>query len=315
MTREPEWSDWRVFLAVARHGSTLSAGRALRMSQSTASRRITALEEALGVRLFERRASGYRLTDAGEAVKPRAEALEQAARAVETQAKAQARALGGTVRITTEEVFAVTLLTPWLRELHGEHPEVRIELDCTRELRDLGAGEADIALRSAAALQAEGLVGRVLQDDAWALYCSRDYAARHGLPTSRRDLLQHNIIGGGGGGLWRVYSAWLEQMGLLDRVTMQYDGSNGLLSGIRSGLGVGVLPCIVARADPDLLQCLQPTPKQDRKLWLLTHERVRHNPNVRLVTDFLYERLMRHIRETEPAVSPPPPPELLRAAP
>ncbi|NJC04317.1 DNA-binding transcriptional LysR family regulator [Sphingomonas kaistensis] len=314
MAREPEWSDWRVFLAVAKHGSTLGAGKALRMSQSTAARRITALEEALAVRLFERRAQGYRLTDAGEAVLPLAQALEGAAVAAEGRARAQARALGGTVRITSEEVFAVTLLTPWLRELHLAHPEIRIELDSSRELRDLGAGEADIALRSTSKAQPEGLVGRVLQGDDWALYCSRDYAAQHGLPHNRHDLLHHNIIGGGGGGLWRVYSGWLEEMGLLDRVTMQYDGSNGLLSGIKSGLGVGVLPCIVARADSDLLQCLRPMSQHDRKLWLLTHERVRHNPNVRLVADFLYERLMRHIRATDPALNPPPEP-VLRAAP
>jgi DNA-binding transcriptional LysR family regulator len=89
MTREPEWSDWRIFLAVARHGSTLGAGKALRISQSTAARRISALEEALGVRLFERRAHGYRLTDAGTAVLPMAEALEGAALAAETGATAQ----------------------------------------------------------------------------------------------------------------------------------------------------------------------------------------------------------------------------------
>jgi DNA-binding transcriptional LysR family regulator len=314
MMREPEWSDWRVFLAVARRGSTLAAGKALRLSQSTAARRITALEEALGVHLFERRAHGYRLTDAGEAVLPMAEALEAAALAAEGQAKAQARAIGGIVRITTEEVFAVTLLTPWLRELHAAHPGIRIELDCSRELRDLGAGDADIALRSTSKPQPEGLVGRALQDDNWALYCSRDYADRNGLPMGRRDLLDHNIIGGGGGGLWRIYSAWLEEMGLLHRVTMHYDGSNGLLSGIRSGLGVGVLPCIVARSDPDLLQCLEPTREHGRRLWLLTHERVRHNPSVRLVTDFLYERLMRHIRTTDAAALNPPK-RLLRAVP
>jgi DNA-binding transcriptional LysR family regulator len=307
MMREPEWSDWRVFLAVARQGSTLAAGKTLRLSQSTAARRVTALEEALGVKLFERRAHGYRLTQAGEAVLPLAEALERSALAAEAQARAQLRAQGGTVRITTEEVFAVTLLTPWLRELHALHPEIRIELDCTRELRDLGAGEADIALRSTASQQAEGLVGRIIQEDDWALYCSRDYAARQGLPKNRRDLLEHDIIGGGGGGLWRVYSAWLEEMGLLSRVTMHYDGSNGLLSGIKSGLGVGVLPVIVGRADPDLLQCLRPTRAHERKLWLLTHERVRHVPSVRLVTDFLYERLIRHIRETEPAKPSLPP--------
>lgn len=312
--REPEWSDWRVFLAVAREGSTLAADKSLWLSQSTAARRVTALEEALGVKLFERRAHGYRLTQAGEVVLPLAEKVERAALAVIAQARAQSRAQGGTVRITTEEVFAVTLLTPWLREFHALYPDIRIELDCTRELRDLGAGEADIALRSTALQQADGLVGRIIQEDDWALYCSRDYAARKGLPMNRRDLLGHDIIGGGGGGLWRIYSAWLDEMGLSGRVTMHYDGTNGLLSGIKSGLGVGVLPVIVARADPEILQCLRPTRAHDRKLWLLTHARVRQVPSVRLVTDFLYERLMRHIRETEPS-DPTPPPVLLPAGP
>lgn len=314
MTREPEWSDWRVFLAVARHGSTLGAGKALRMSQSTASRRIAALEEALGLRLFERRASGYRLTNAGEAVMPKAEALEAAVAAVEAQARGEARTLSGTVRITTDEVFAVTLLTPMLRELHQLHPEIGIDLDSARELRDLGAGEADVALRSTSRPQPEGVVGRRLVRDDWALFCSRDYVARHGLPKTREDLLDHNIIGGGGDGPWRLYSAWLEEMGLLTQVSMRYDGTNGLLSGIKSGLGVGILPCLVGRSDPDLLQCLPPHRKHERTLWLLTHERVRQRPAVRLVIDFLYERLAKLVRATaDEEVSPPP--RALRAVP
>ena len=123
-----------------------------------------------------------------------------------------------------------------LRELHDLHPDIMIELDSGQALRDLGAGEADIALRSTVGDQAAGLVGRRICIDDWTLYCSRDYAARHGVPANLEELRDHAIIGGGGGNLWRHYQAWLKQLGLEDRVAMHHATSTGLLSGVRSGL-------------------------------------------------------------------------------
>ncbi len=72
---------------------------------------------------------------------------------------------------------------------------------------------------------------------------------------------------------------------------MHHASSTGLLSGVRSGFGLAVLPCVVADAEPDLIRCLPPRDDHGRNMWLLTHERVRHTPRVRLVIDFLYERL------------------------
>src|SRR5690349_5618145 len=179
-----DWNDLRYFLAVANGGSTLAAGRALRISQTTVARRIGALEDALGVRLFDRRQAGYALTPAGEALLPRAAAVEGAASAFSDAAAAQSRDVSGAVKITTEEVYAITLLAPILRELHEQHPDIMIELDTSQQVRDLGAGEADISLRSTKGEeQPAGLVGRQLCADDWALYCSRSYAERHGVPT------------------------------------------------------------------------------------------------------------------------------------
>lgn len=299
MSRQPDWNDWRIFLAVARHGSTLAAGRALRISQSTASRRIGALEEALELQLFERRADGYRLTDAGESVLPTAEQVEVAALAAEEMARSHARALTGTVKLSTEEIFAMTLLAPMLRELHERHPEIRIELDTSAALRDLGAGEADVALRSTSKPQPAGLVGRVVTRDDWALYCSRDYAEAHGLPQGPADLLRHNIVGGGGGGLWRTYSAWLDHLGLQERVSMHYGSPSGLLSAVKAGIGIAALPCLVADADPELMICLRAPAEHKRIMWLLTHERVRRTPAVRAVIDFLHLRLSAEVRRVE----------------
>lgn len=295
-----DWNDLRYFLAVARDGSTLAAARELRVSQTTVARRIAALEDAIGFPLFEKRQAGYALTPAGEDLLARAEEVENAANAFSEAASAQSRDVSGSVKITTEEVYAITILAPLLRELHETHAGIVIELDTSQQVRDLGAGEADISLRSTkSGTQPAGLVGRQLCIDDWALYCSRDYAARHGVPTNRAQLRQHAFIGGGGGNLWIHYQNWLQTLGLESQVAMHHATSGGLLSGVRSGFGIAVLPCIVADSDPDLVRCLPPRGEHGRVLWLFTHERVRHTPRVRAVIDFLYERLSRHVRQLE----------------
>jgi DNA-binding transcriptional LysR family regulator len=296
-----DWNDLRYFLAVARDGSTLAAGRALRVSQTTVARRIAVLEEALGIHLFEKRQAGYALTPVGQDLLARAEQVETALSGFSEAAAAQSRNVSGTVKITTEEVYAITLLAPILTELHQLHPDIVIDLDTSQTVRDLGAGEADISLRSTKAQSqpAAGLVGRQLCIDDWALYCSRDYASRNGVPRNRAQLKKHPFIGGGGGNLWIHYQAWLQSLGLEQQVAMHHATSGGLLSGVRSGFGIAVLPCVIADGDPDLIQCLTPNHNHERRLWLFTHERVRHVPRVRTVVDFLYERLSRHVRQLE----------------
>jgi DNA-binding transcriptional LysR family regulator len=296
-----DWNDLRYFLAVARDGSTLAAARAMRVSQTTVARRITALEEALGVRLFEKRQAGYALTPEGQSLIGQADKVESALNSFADAASAHSRDVSGVVKITTEEVYAITILAPLLRELHEALPDIVIELDTSQSVRDLGAGEADISLRSTKAESqlSAGLVGRQLCIDDWALYCSRDYAARNGVPRNRAQLKKHSFIGGGGGNLWIHYQNWLQQLGLEQQVAMHHATSGGLLSGVRSGFGIAVLPCIVADGDPDLVQCLTPRRDHNRLLWLFTHERVRHTPRVRAVVDFLYDKLSKHVRRLE----------------
>ena len=293
-----DWNDLRYLVAVAEEGSTLAAARRLRISQTTVARRIAALEIALGTGLFERRAAGYALTPAGEALLGEAQAVEQAASRFGEAAAALAREVSGTVRLTTEEIFANTLLGPMLRELHESHPEIIIELDTSRDLRDLGKGEADIALRSTSSGQPAGVVGRRLWADDWMLYCSRDYAVRHGVPHTIEDLKSHALVGGGGGNLWRAYEAWIHEFGLDEQVAIHHGTSTGLLSAVRSGFGIAVLPTVVADDDPDLIRCLPPRRGHGRVMWLVTHERVRHTPRVRVVIDFLYERLKQRVRSS-----------------
>lgn len=286
-----DWNDVRYFLAVARSGSTLAAGKALRVSQTTVARRIAALEAATGVALFERRQAGYALTAIGESLMARAEAVEAAAGGFAEAAASERRELSGTVKLTMLEIYAVTVVAPILRDLREAHPGIRIELDTSETVRDL-AGEVDIALRTATGLTGAGLVARRIGAEQWTVYCSRDYAARHEKPVRAADLAKHPIIGGGGG-VWRIYRNWLERHDLLDAVVMHHDSVSGLLSAVRAGMGIATLPCMVADAEPDLVRCLPPPREVDYALWLVTHERVRYVPRVRVVLDFLGERLTR----------------------
>lgn len=290
-----DWNDLKAFLAVAETGSTLSAAQTLRVSQTTVARRVAALEAAIGLSLFERRQAGYALTPVGEAMLASAAAVRDAADRFGDAAGARSRDAGGTVSLTTMEIFAVTILPPILRDLRAAHPGIHIHLDTSDEPRDLAAGAADIAIRSSKQPTGAGLVGRRIADNPWTLYCSRDYADRHGIPHSREELAAHPFIGGGGG-VWEPYRAWLRQYGLEASVVMQYDSGAGLLAGVRSGMGLTILPAFLADREPDLIRCTPPRSEDKTSLWLLTHERLRHVPRVRLVLDFLAAALTKSTR-------------------
>jgi DNA-binding transcriptional LysR family regulator len=296
-----DWNDLRYFIAVADSGSTLAAGRAMRVSQTTVARRIAALEGALALSLFERRQAGYTLTPAGEHLLVQAREVSVAATAVEQAASATARQASGVVRFTTIEIYAITVLPAILRELHEAHPTIHIELDTSEEVRDLGSGGAEIALRANTGPSEGGLVGRRIAPDPWTLYCSRGYAEARGVPTTRSQLAGHTLIGGGGTTVWHRYQAWLKNHGLETSVAMHQDSVAGLLAAVRSGVGLAVLPTFMAAFDPQLVRCLPPRNDDATSLWLLTHERVRHVPRVRLVLDFLAKSLTRLRRQAEAA--------------
>ncbi|MDO9367672.1 MAG: LysR family transcriptional regulator [Sphingopyxis sp.] len=290
-----DWNDLKAFLAVAESGSTLSAAQALRVSQTTVARRVAALEDATGLNLFERRQAGYALTPVGEAMLASAVAVRDAADRFGEAAGARSRDAGGTVSLTTMEIFAVTILPPILRDLRAAHPGIHIHLDTADESRDLAAGAADIAIRSSKQPTGAGLVGRRIADNPWTVYCSRDYAGLHGIPHSREELATHPFIGGGGG-VWEPYLAWLKLHGLETSVVMKYDTGTGLLAGVRSGMGLTILPAFIADREPDLIRCIPPKNEDTTGLWLLTHERLRHVPRVRLVLDFMAAELVKLAR-------------------
>ena len=191
-----DWNDVKALLAVARGGSTAAAARELGVNQTTVARRLEALERDLDMRLVERLQTGASLTEAGLGLVTECEAMERAAQALKQKVEAHRRGVSGTLRVTLSEMTAISGVTPLLGEFRELYPDVTLELVITDDLLDVEAGQADIAFRGASALPDSNLVARKISKTYWALYCSRDYATRMGVPASPANLVGHVLIGG-----------------------------------------------------------------------------------------------------------------------
>ncbi|MCJ7421969.1 LysR family transcriptional regulator [Sphingomicrobium astaxanthinifaciens] len=287
-----DWDDLRYFVGVADAGSTLKAAARLGANQTTVARRIAALERALGHQLFERGRAGYRLTEVGQRLLAHARPVAAAASAFAAEAAAARRALSGTVRLTVNEIYSEMMLTPLLAGFKAAHPQVRLELDHAHETRDLGRGEADIALRVATRIEGDALIARRIGEDRWTFYCSAAYAAANGKPRDIDALADHPLVGGGGPGVWDIYGRWLAHHAPgLEPVTL-YDSSTGLLAAVRAGLGLAALPCLAVADDPALEPCFASGPVR-RALWIVTHERTRQSPHIGAAMTYFGDALVR----------------------
>lgn len=142
-----EWSDVRIFLAIARTGTLGAAARALQLSHPTVGRRLRALEEATGQTLFQRTADGFVPTEEGNAVIALAEQMEEGALAIERRLAGQQQNLQGTLRISSADWFGAYVLPPVIADYARACPNVEIEILTGTRLFSLAQREADIAFR------------------------------------------------------------------------------------------------------------------------------------------------------------------------
>ncbi|HEY7799294.1 MAG TPA: LysR family transcriptional regulator [Hyphomonadaceae bacterium] len=294
-----EWGDLRYFLAVSRGGSTLAGAKILGVNQTTVARRVAALEEAIGEKLFDRAAGGYRLTDVGSAMVQNAERVEAEVEAFSRMVAQRSRKLLGMIRVTTNDVLAECLLSPWLSEFSQRFPVVQVETIITDQRLDIARGEADIALRAGRQrVEGDGLVVRRLATGKWGVYCSKSYAKDNGRPTDPTELARHPIIGGAGE-LARFEPEFLKLAKANGAVVRQASSSILNIAGaIRSGMGVGGIPCMLGELDPELELCFL-FDEADYDLLLITREEMRNLPHVRAFNDFIVSRTaaLRHMIE------------------
>ena len=286
-----DWNDLRLVLGVARSGSLRGAAHTLGIDHSTAYRRLQALEAGLGQRLFHRSAGRYSATEAGERLAVAAERIEAETLALDREITGRDARLSGNLRITASETLAYRILTGLLAEFRARHPGINLELIVDNRQLDLSRREADIALRATRPKEAD-LFGRKLADIAWTVYGCHQYLTRRGAPTAIAELAQHDMIG------WDestdvTAGSWLAAAIPESAIVYRTSSLINQLVAAKAGIGLAVLPCYLADAEPELTRLLAPIPALTRELWLITHQDLRRTARVRAFFELLGETLQR----------------------
>lgn len=281
-----DWDNIRIFLGVCRHGSLAAAGRALKVDETTVGRRVKAMEDALGTRLFDRTAQGLILTEAARAVRAQAEAAEEAVLSVQHSVAGVDARPSGFVRITATETLSSQFLIPSLGGFRARYPDIQIELFSGYIALDVARGEADIAVR---ALPPTGshLVSRKLGTVAVGIYASPSYLAQHPVGAFEDGLQGHDILGFSDLMLPRPPGdSFLGASTQGARLVFSTNSPLGLTIAAETGLGLAALPIYVASRRQGLVR-VWPDRVQTYDLLAVIREDVKRSARIRAVIDYL----------------------------
>jgi len=281
-----DWNDLRFFLAVADAGSLSGASKQLKVNHSTVFRRITAFEERIGVRLFDRIDRRYHLTAAGEQILNRGQSISQAIHSIEREVEGQDYQLQGKVRITAPESIALFHLPKILQQLRIKYPGIDIELMISGDDYNLSRREADIAIR-ATSTPPDYLIGKKIGVIPYYFYASDTYLSSVKVPKTPQELIQHPIIGGDTSRYHIKAYRWLED-DFHQAIVMRCNSLLGMAQLARADVGVALLP---TDHNKDLSIVCDTGQDFQSGLWLLTHPDLRHNARVKVCMDWIAENL------------------------
>jgi DNA-binding transcriptional LysR family regulator len=243
-----DWNDVRPFLALARGGSLSAAARAMGVRHSTISRRMDALEAALGTRLVHRDPSGSRLTDIGQELLPLAVAAEGALHGFASAARQANRPL----RLALPTGFARFLMNG-LSELYRQNPGILVEVISSNRPANLVTGDADIAVRTAP-LRDPDLLVRTAGQIGWSLYAGKGYHARFPVKTDPVDLSGHAILGFHADMAGSEPDRWLAAHSTPGQAVLRLAQMTDLLAAAERDAGVALLPCLLGDASVQVIR-------------------------------------------------------------
>ncbi|PIW29171.1 MAG: LysR family transcriptional regulator [Rhodospirillales bacterium CG15_BIG_FIL_POST_REV_8_21_14_020_66_15] len=278
-----DWDDLRYFLAVARAGSLSGAAKALGVNHSTAFRRIEALEQRLGVRLFERHRDGYALTLAGDEMLEAAERVDAEVDTMERRVTGRDLRLSGPLAVTTTDTLMAMFLGRSLASFQAAYPGIDLTVLLDSQFFNLSKRQADVAVRPTLE-PPEALVGRKVSDLAFAVYGSPDYLARHGRTD---DLAAHRWLLPDDSLAHLAAARWQKKALPGVAAAMRSNNLSGLMAGAANGMGVALLPCFMADPAPQLERLTGPIAEAASALWLLTHADLRNTQRVRAFMDHM----------------------------
>ncbi len=281
------WDDLKLILAIGRSGSLSGAARALGLNHSTVFRRLNAIEKNLEVRLFERQANGYLMTEAGEAMKRSAERIDEEVISLSRELLGRDLRLQGKIRVTAPEGVALRLLTPHLAAFSRLHPEIIIDLVVTSSSLRLSHREADLAVR-ATRKPPDKYIGRELCKFRFCMYASPNYLADH----QDKALEEHAWLMPDDGIDFFPSTVWRKKTYPNPNIVYSSNNTMAIVEVAKAGLGVAPLPCFLGDSEPGLVRVIEPPEELTLGLWVLIHPDLRHTARVRALMTFLIEALI-----------------------
>ena len=282
-----DWDDIRHFLEVVRSGSATQAAVRLRINHTTVYRRISALEDRLGKKLFERSNNGWVITPVGERIVAYAESMAEEACNIERQILADSHELSGLLRVTAADHCSDRLVMPVIRKFVERYPEVSLEVIATADELDLAAREADIALRGTDK-PPPNLVGKRIARIGFAVYGTEALLERATGDPAAEDLPCITWVGDG-----RSLPPWIEKSFPNTRRVYRTTSMAVMVAMAREGIGIAQIACVLGDPVPDLHRVPARHVEPGPDLWVLSHVDLRTTARVRIFRDFLVEELQR----------------------
>ncbi len=285
-----DWNQLRAFLETAETGSLSAAARKLDLTQPTLSRQVAAIEQRLGVTLFERAGKSMVLTATGLDLLEHVRTMGSAADALGMAATGRSQAVEGVVSVSASDMVATYLLPRLVRQIRQEVPGIAIEVIATNAISDLQRREADIAIRHVNPDRPE-LIARLIRQASASFYASQDWVGTHGHPRNAQDAASLPFVGSDRAGR---YLAYLHQHGLsLSEASFSCyaDHSVAHWGLVCQGLGIGAMMDEIARETPGVVHVLDDVPAVQFPIWLVTHTELHTSRKIRVVFDFLAEGL------------------------
>jgi DNA-binding transcriptional LysR family regulator len=289
-----DWNDLRIFVSIAERGSLGAAARALGVNHTTIARRIQALEKRLGVRLLQRRATGYVLTENGEELRREMEPIQSAVANVERRLAGKDLRLTGSLRVSTTDTLAASILMPHVRDFREAHPDIALTLSVSNALVSLSRRDADVAIRPARS-PADTLVGRRIARVGFAVYAATGSKLR----VAPHDLARQAWIGLDDSLADTSVGQWLRTELREARIALRVDSFVAAREAAANGLGIAALPCYLGDNAAQLRRVTAPLPQLATELWILTHADLRKTARVSAFMGFIARGLGRERKTIE----------------
>lgn len=282
------WDEIKTAYHVARMGTVSGAADVLGVHHATVIRHIDALEGRLGVKLFQRHARGYTATEAGQDLLRVAQATDDQFNQLAGRIKGLGNEVSGDLVITSL-ISLAPRMAPLLARFQAKYPDVVVRYLTGDRLFRLEYGEAHVAIRAGSAPEQPDNVVQAFYPQDMGLFATKAYLKANGTPKTIEDFAGHRFVGHDSDSSRAPFNRWLRSHIPTASLTFRSTDGHALEEAIKAGAGIGFLPVVEARQNPELVEVYERQSTWSAPLWLVTHVDLHRTTKVQAFLTFLKE--------------------------